>query len=194
MVLTLTTLSLMKFLRSIMYRYGSIAVVKTQWPSIVVAACCHAAEVVAARNDVAFVAGVVPLFFKDDMAVVGSGSLSLHPPPPCFSVLVSPPRPRPCAHAPPVSGSPPTVPVVSKTSGAVYEKALIERYIGQWLPRSPPSPLTPCRGKRHRSHLRRSPHQGRSRRRQGQCVRRSPRCCHKLTSRSRTFHHSSPPR
>lgn len=105
MVLTLTTLSLMKFLRSIMYRYGSIAVVKTQWPSIVVAACCHAAEVVAARNDVAFVAGVVPLFFKDDMAVVGSGSLSLHPPPPCFSVLVSPPRPRPCAHAPPVSAS-----------------------------------------------------------------------------------------
>lgn len=70
MVLTLTTLSLMKFLRSIMYRYGSIAVVKTQWPSIVVAACCHA-EVVAARNDVAFIAGVVLLFFKDDMAVVG---------------------------------------------------------------------------------------------------------------------------
>lgn len=29
-----------------------------------------------------------------------------------------------------VSGSPPTVPVVSK-SGTVYEKALIERYIGQ---------------------------------------------------------------
>lgn len=56
MVLTLTTLSLMKFLRSIMYRYGSIAVVKTQWPSIVVAACCHAEVVVAARNDVAFVA------------------------------------------------------------------------------------------------------------------------------------------
>ncbi|OWT36428.1 pre-mRNA-processing factor 19 [Cryptococcus neoformans Bt1] len=28
-----------------------------------------------------------------------------------------------------ISGSPPTVPVVSKTSGAVYEKALIERYI-----------------------------------------------------------------
>lgn len=139
MVLTLTTLSLMKFLRSIMYRYGSIAVVKTQWPSIVVAACCYA-EVVAARNDVAFIPGVVLLFFKDDMAVVGSGSLSLHPPPPCFSVLVSPPpRPRPCAHALPVSGSPPTVPVVSKTSGAVYEKALIERYIGQ-SPLLPPPP------------------------------------------------------
>jgi len=30
-----------------------------------------------------------------------------------------------------VSGSPPTVPVVSKTSGTVYEKALIERYIGE---------------------------------------------------------------
>lgn len=72
------------------------------------------------------------------MAVVGSGSLSLHPPPPCFSVLVSPPpRHRPCAHALPVSGSPPTVPVVSKTSGAVYEKALIERYIGQSPPPSP---------------------------------------------------------
>jgi hypothetical protein len=28
-----------------------------------------------------------------------------------------------------VSGSPPTAPVVSKTSGTVYEKALIERYI-----------------------------------------------------------------
>jgi hypothetical protein len=28
-----------------------------------------------------------------------------------------------------VSGSPPTAPVVSKTSGSVYEKALIERYI-----------------------------------------------------------------
>ncbi|KAK1926737.1 putative nuclear matrix protein NMP200 [Papiliotrema laurentii] len=28
-----------------------------------------------------------------------------------------------------ISGSPPTVPVVSKTSGTVYEKALIERYI-----------------------------------------------------------------
>jgi hypothetical protein len=31
----------------------------------------------------------------------------------------------------PVSGSPPTAPVVSKTSGTVYEKALIERYIGK---------------------------------------------------------------
>lgn len=29
----------------------------------------------------------------------------------------------------PVSGAPPTAPVVSKTSGTVYEKALIERYI-----------------------------------------------------------------
>lgn len=28
-----------------------------------------------------------------------------------------------------VSGAPPTAPVVSKTSGTVYEKALIERYI-----------------------------------------------------------------
>lgn len=106
MVLTLTTLSLMKFLRSIMYRYGSIAVVKTQWPSIVVAACCHAEVVVAARNDVAFVAGVVLLFFKDDMAVVGSGSLSLHPPPPCFSVLVSPPPPSVCSRAPSLRLSP----------------------------------------------------------------------------------------
>ncbi|KAL7423644.1 hypothetical protein Q5752_001225 [Cryptotrichosporon argae] len=30
-----------------------------------------------------------------------------------------------------ISGTPPTVPVVSKTSGAVYEKALIERYIDE---------------------------------------------------------------
>ncbi|ORX35988.1 putative nuclear matrix protein NMP200 [Kockovaella imperatae] len=30
-----------------------------------------------------------------------------------------------------ISGSPPTVPVVSKTSGTVYEKALIERYIDE---------------------------------------------------------------
>lgn len=32
-----------------------------------------------------------------------------------------------------VSGSPPNVPVVSKTSGTVYEKALIERYIGEQI-------------------------------------------------------------
>lgn len=66
--------------------------------------------------------------------------LSLHPPAPCFSVLVSL---APPGHVltPPVSGSPPTVPVVSKTSGAVYEKALIERYIGQsTTPPPPPHP------------------------------------------------------
>lgn len=30
-----------------------------------------------------------------------------------------------------VSGAPPTAPVVSKTTGTVYEKALIERYIDE---------------------------------------------------------------
>lgn len=170
MVLTLTTLSLMKFLRSIMYRYGSIAVVKTQWPSIVVAACCYA-EVVAARNDVAFIPGVVLLFFKDDMAVVGSGSLSLHPPPPCFSVLVSPPpapvrvltRSQSPALPPPSPSSPrPRAPCTKKPSSSVTSVS---------HPSFPPpthQPLTPCRGKRHRSHLGRAPHQGRSRRCQGQ--------------------------
>ena len=51
---------------------------------------------------------------------------------PCSSVLVSAAEYnlRLSLIAVPVSGSPPTVPVVSKTSGTVYEKALIERYIG----------------------------------------------------------------
>lgn len=77
--------------------------------------------------------------------------LSLHPPAPCFSVLVSLPPAAGHVLTRPVSGSPPTVPVVSKTSGAVYEKALIERYIGQSTTPPPtppppaPPPLTPCR-------------------------------------------------
>lgn len=96
-------------------------------------------------DDVAFKDG-----WKKEEGLNGSSlkqlsSLSLHLPAPCFSVLVSSPplpHPQPRAHLPPVSGSPPTVPVVSKTSGTVYEKALIERYIGQSTT-SPPPPLPP---------------------------------------------------
>lgn len=40
-------------------------------------------------------------------------------------------RPQSTDVHPIVSGQPPTNPVVAKSSGTVYEKALIERYIGK---------------------------------------------------------------
>lgn len=51
----------------------------------------------------------------------------------CASESYALPAPEGQANAIAVSGSPPTNPVVSKTSGTVYEKALIERYIGEQL-------------------------------------------------------------